>query len=648
LYSKAYLLTNGLLLALMVFLMGCSGPSDFLSNSGSRDTQAAVDKQVISSEEAKIAAIESMRIEDRVLSSEISVKFTKGITDDERTRLLSKYDLEIVSSIPELGFYRLKLEKGVNLTAKLSQLWKESQVEVAEPIFRTYARQLRVRPNDPRFTEQAYLDIIKAPEAWFIEPGSDLAAIPSESDVVVAVLDSGLDMNHPDLMVSIGDFDGAKILNGWNFVDGNLDVMDHHGHGTLVTGIIGALTSNAVGIAGLAWNPRIMPIRVLDENGVGDSFRSAEAIMFALGRFNDLRGEDQNFTFPLQTIFNDPFNAKMVINMSYGYTIPDTIGESQAEASAIDTCMNSQHVMLVAAAGDDGVPIDDGFNSVYPANNRDVIPVGAIDTANNPLATSNRPSTMFPLDSRPFLVAPGYNILSTFPVEFSEGYAVGNGTSFAAAQVSGLIGLIWSQFPYLRPDEVLDVLKESSNFDIVGGQGIDAITGWGLIDCFAALQRSYQPKPVNEPVIVTAFTNPILHSDIIFVIRSKYRLMDPVETPYYIDEATGFPVLINNGMSISYTVGYDNDDDGVIDDEFPIVETSLYGEVMYFPNELTFVQFSDDLYVGRVHFTQDAPPQEGTYIIQFTGVPANFMDNDEIPRTVSGETSIQITGFHYS
>jgi len=650
LYSKVKLLTLALILGVfIVAAFACSQSDVNRIVSPDRGSDAAIDRGIIVTEDAKLASIESLRIEDRVLSHEISIKFVDGITDEQRDSILNEYHLSVMKVITELGFYRLKMAGGESLVNLLDDLWDEENIEVAEPIFRTYAKQLRVEPNDPRLSEQAYLEQINAPEAWFIEPGSDLAVIPQQSDVVIAVLDTGIDMNHPDIMISTGQFDGVKILDGWNFVDGNRDVMDGHGHGTLVTGILGALTHNGQGIAGTAWNPRILPVKVLDNDGVADSFTSAEGIMFALGRFNDLRGEDQNFTFPLQTIFADPFNAKMVINMSYGYTVPNTIGQSQAEYSAISECMETVHVLCVAAAGDDGTSIDDGIESIYPANNRYVVKVGAVDYANNSLSTTNIPSLTESIETQPFVVAPGYNILSTYPTEFSEGYAVGNGTSFAAAQVSGLVGLIWSQFPFLRPDEVVDILKDSSNFDIVGVAGIDDQTGWGLIDCVEALQRSYHPKPITEPVLIKAFTNPILHGDIIFVVKSRYRLMDPVETPIYFDYSVDPPIemFINEGRAVSYLVGYDTDNDGEIDQEITIQLTSG-GLPMYFPNNLCMVQFTDDLYIGRVHLDQDTAPQKGTLMIQFTGVPMDFRQNPEVPMTVTGETTIEITGFHHS
>jgi len=647
LYSKTKLIIIMLVFGLTaVMAISCSSPNGNVFTGDDREGAAVTgDRGVIATEDVKLAEIENLRLKDRVISTELSIKFADGVSENDKNSILKNFGLTVIDEIQLLGYHRVSLKSGLSLNTTLKALWQKKEIKVAEPIFRNYAKQVRVMPNDPMFQDQSYLEQINAPEAWFVEPGSDLGAIPEESDVVVAILDTGLDIQHPDIMIAVGQADGMKILDGWNYVDGNMNVDDEHGHGTLVTGIIGALTSNTIGIAGIAWNPRILPVKVLDNDGRGDSFRSAQGIMFALGRFNDLRNKDQG-SYPPTTIFTEPFNAQLVINMSYGYRVSNSIGESQTEASAIQACYENQHVMLVAAAGDDGTPIDNGVESIYPVNNIHCVKVGAVDYSNILLPTSNTPSLGQSLEIQRFVVAPGYNILSTFPTDFSEGYAVGMGTSFAAAQVSGLIALIWEQFPYLRPVEVVEILKDSSNCDIVGTAGIDDTTGWGLIDCLAALTRSFNPTPINDPIIVRAFTNPILHGDIIFVVRSRYALMDPIETPWYLDP-DGLPVLINDGKAVSYNIGYDTDDDGVIDTPVPIVET-FNGQPTYFPNELMVGQFSDDLYVGRLHFNQDTPPDEGTLIFQFTGVPMNWRDSDAIPRTVSGEDKIEVTGFHHS
>ena len=650
-YLKVKILTFAAIIGLLLIAVSaCSQPELSDVNNPDRAGNRAIEGKVIAGDNATLLAIEQLRLDDKILPREISLKFKDDVSMDERDIVLNKYQLTVTSEITELGFLRTTLARNASLTGTIESLQAEVSIDIAEPIYRTYAKQIRVTPNDLQFDQQAYLNVINAPEGWFIEPGSDLAAIPLESDVVIAVLDTGIDMDHPDLMPSPGSFDGFKILSGWNFIDGTMDVSDGHGHGTLVTGILGAMSNNMIGIAGVAWNPRIIPIKVLDNDGIGDSFRTAEAIMFALGRFNDVRNQGSPYG-PNDTIFNDPFNAKMVINMSFGYEISNVIGESQTEASAIEVCNNTTDVICVAAAGDDSRPVNNGSSSIYPAANPHVVKVGAIDYAYNVLSTSNTPSTTELLDSQPFVVAPGYNIFSTYPLDFSEGYGVGNGTSFAAPQVSGLVALIWSQFPFLRSDEVITLLKESCNEDAVGGAGIDATSGWGLIDCLSALQRSYHPNPTNEPIIVKAFTNPILHGDVIFVVKSRYRLMDPVESPVYFDPninpPDGLLIFPNGGRAISYEIGYDTNNDGAIEDPIPI-QVSVNGEPMYFPNNLQLIQFSDDLYVGRVHLTQDIAPIQGTLLIRFSGVPQDFRRNPEIPMSVSGETTIEITGFNNS
>lgn len=178
-YSKVKFLTLALILgAFIIVSFACSHTNVNQVVSPERDSNVAIDRGIIVSEDVKLASIESLRIEDRILSQEISVKFIDGTSEEQRDNILKEYHLSVMREIPAIGFYRLKMADGSSLTGVMKDLWAEKNIEIAEPIFRTYAKQLRVDPNDPRLSEQAYLEHINAPEAWFIEPGSDLAGIP--------------------------------------------------------------------------------------------------------------------------------------------------------------------------------------------------------------------------------------------------------------------------------------------------------------------------------------------------------------------------------------------------------------------------------------------------------------------------------------
>jgi hypothetical protein len=294
----------------------------------------------------------------------------------------------------------------------------------------------------------------------------------------------------------------------------------------------------------------------------------------------------------------------------------------------------------VAAAGDQARPLDDGNTTIYPASYTGVIAVGATDQANAVWPDSNSLSPDANPATSAFFVAPGVDIISTYLTSYSGGYAVGTGTSFAAANLSGVASLIWSQFPFLSQSEVIDTLADGADADIVGGLGADLVSGRGLINAFEGLQRSFTPNPTSDPLIVRAFTNPILHGDVIFVIKTHYRLLQPVEE-----------TDLNDGFPFKYTIGWDYDLDGTIDAVFP----QLYLlDINVWRHEVYFGMVDSATYIGRVHFAQDLSPiltptpyPMGQLMIEFTGVPANGKIDATLPQTISASTTIQIDEFNY-
>ncbi|MEO7993704.1 MAG: S8 family serine peptidase, partial [bacterium] len=414
----------------------------------------------------------------------------------------------------------------------------------------------------------------------------------------------------------------------------------------------------ALGIASVSWNARLMPIKVLDENGLGTVADSAAGIQHAVQTWQAARGNQPAPPFPVgaeNSIFNEPFNARLVINMSYSIEIPDALGEPQLEKDAIAYAV-SNGAVLVAAAGDQGKPVDDGFTTSYPAGHSSVIAVGAVDEINQVTVPSNKPKTTVPLADQRFVVAPGVNVLGTLPQSLGS-YGVGQGTSVAAAQVSGLCALMWSYFPQLlNEDGLVPTLLETCNADIVGEPGVDATSGYGLINGLDALNGVFEPRPTNDPLIVRAFTDPVVHNVIHFVVLSKYRLMDVAEIPFFLDD-TGQPVLINNGAAFSYQIGIDANGDGTLQNgELLPIDTN------FFPNEVVVAQFDDTTYLGRVFFVQGPPPAPGCpagtllppppptgdLIISVTGVPEDFLIDETLPKTISASTTIQLTDFSNS
>ncbi|MGJ3237479.1 MAG: S8 family serine peptidase [Anaerolineae bacterium] len=235
-------------------------------------------------------------------------------------------------------------------------------------------------PNDPRYGEQWAFPVVGLPQAWDSLPNRD---------VVVAVIDSGICSNHPDLQ--------GRILPGYDFVDDDNDPADVFGHGCGVAGVIAANSNNNIGIAGIAPNVQIMPLRVLDSVGLGSYSSIANAIIYAVD------------------------NGADIINLSLAGPAPSAILEA-AVAYAVDS-----GVVVIAAAGNFARE-----GAFYPAAYPSVIAVGSID----PVTLAQSSFSNFGADIDVW--APGRDILTT---NMLGDYEFASGTSFAAPIVAGITAM---------------------------------------------------------------------------------------------------------------------------------------------------------------------------------------------------------------
>ena len=301
-----------------------------------------------------------------------------------------------------------------------------------------YVRQTQaseIIPNDPRFEEQWNLSLIDMPGAWAIEKGNP--------EVIIAVVDTGFDYTHEDLASQtwvnvdeipdngIDDDNNGYIddVHGWDFSqmpssdgnensqNGDNDPIDESGHGTHVAGIIGATVDNDVGIAGIAWNCTLMPIRGAGVAGIRDN-RSASAIVYAVN------------------------NGARVINMSWGgrersFVLRDAVDYAYARG-----------VLMIAASGNES----EG-DSIFPAGYRKVISVAATEQHKQKFYQSNFGASID-------IGAPGNVILST---HINNRYRTLSGTSMATAHVSGVAGLIISKRPSLTHEEVRQILISTAD-----------------------------------------------------------------------------------------------------------------------------------------------------------------------------------------
>ncbi|KAF5057560.1 Subtilase family protein [anaerobic digester metagenome] len=278
-------------------------------------------------------------------------------------------------------------------------------------------------PDDQRYAEQWGPQKIGAEYAWSIEQG--------ESNVLIAVVDTGIDYTHPDM--------GNYVAGGYDWVNDDNNPDDDHGHGTHCAGIAAATIDNTLGIAGISQS-RIMAEKVLDSNGSGTSSITAAAICHAAD------------------------NGADVISMSLGADGPSQIVEEACRYAWEKGCV------LVAASGNDGAT-----RVIYPAAYDTVIAVGSVGKTGSRSTFSNYGTN---LD----LVAPGESILSTTP---GNTYGQKSGTSMACPHVSGVAALLLSHYPGMSNLEVRNRLTETA--DDLGAAGKDTRYGYGLVNAFAAL-----------------------------------------------------------------------------------------------------------------------------------------------------------------
>jgi len=303
----------------------------------------------------------------------------------------------------------------------------------------------------------------------YYDIGAQLINAPSTtSGVTVAVIDTGVDYNHPDLT--------GKVTKGYDYVNADSDPMDDMGHGTHVAGIIAAKANNNYGIAGVSWNAKILAIKVLDSNGYGSDYDVNLGIYAAANN-----------------------SSVKVINMSMGGPYSDT------EYDAVEYAVMTKGKLLVAAAGNDNT--SDTTNA-YPAALSlsfpgRVLAVAAHDQAHCRAAEDQPP----PNGLGPFsnygswvsISAPGYDILSTVPISVPtpwsyDGYYFLSGTSMAAPHVSGAAALAWQQYPSLTNLQIASLI--TSNASTAGPLNVDGTcwpvgTAFGRLDVLEMLETEY-------------------------------------------------------------------------------------------------------------------------------------------------------------
>ncbi len=388
-------------------------------------------------------------------TGKVLVRFARGASPSHAMETLLAQGLSW-EYLESLGVYRVDVKPGME-TAWAGRLQALPEVEYAEPDYPVYAQDAALTPNDPDFPNQWNLSKIRLPEAWNKGTG--------KKNVIIAILDSGVDLTHPDLQ--------AHMVAGYDFVNSDDTPMDDNGHGTHVAGIAAAVTNNGVGVAGAAWHALIMPLKVLDDYGSGVDSDVAQAIRWAAD------------------------HGARVINMS--------LGGAQYSRTLSDAAKYAygKGCLLVAAAGNHASA--DGNVPLYPAALPEVIAVAATGNRDEHASYSNTGAYVE-------ISAPGGNPTSRYDFDMSHwiestylrssgyDYMWGAGTSQAAPHVSGLAAYLWSLEPQISNVQIRRVITETA-VDL-GSKGRDAYFGYGRIDARAAVNRLSEvsvPTPTATP-----------------------------------------------------------------------------------------------------------------------------------------------------
>ena len=439
---------------------------------------------------------EGKALKDNSSENRIVIKLNENI-DFKIDSLTPNISIKSYKYNSELGFVTIDLSEGVDVQHVLGVLKNNPLVEYAGPSYR--AKTIGSYDDNSDFesvSDSVYTSVYTSEDPYNIN-GQQWGITVTEmvyawkmvntekiKDIVIAVIDTGVDYNHPDLAESIVKKNGRVL--GYDYVNVDNDPFDDNGHGTHVAGIAAAVKDNGEGIAGVASGAKIMPVKVLDVNGLGWSDHIADGIIYAVQ------------------------NGADIINLSVGVTADEPyLHESIRYA-------RSQGIVVIAACGGGSQTFS------YPSEYPEVIAVGATDQNNELCEFSGL---------NPDLVAPGNRIISTYPIEIDvqdgiqDGYTFYNGTSMSAPFASGLAAIILSSAKEVQYGKYLkDMTGEMRASKIeyylqkgtsdLGEEGFDKYYGSGIINAKKLVENPlYKTNigicstsiPYNIPVDITAY-----------------------------------------------------------------------------------------------------------------------------------------------
>ncbi len=567
-----------LVLTVMVVAGGGQGQAISLRGDGQFTTEVASPRTM-----QRMTVRGLQVVPDLAVAGQILVKLDTFVSAEEFEGTLQRQHCSVLHHYRPYNLFLIKLPPGVTVKQAMQQWRGEPGVALAEPDRLMYPM---VIPNDPRYSEQYQWPITSAPAAWDYQRGSGAT--------VIAIVDSGVQLDHPDLRSKIWfnpgeipdnsiDDDGNGFIddvNGWDFINNNNDPNpepdgededdngypdDVAGHGTHCAGLAAAATNNAEGVAGYDWQARIMAIQIFPDDGGSPTSIVLQGCQYAVD------------------------NGAHIISLSLGGMYSEVWNDPITQAY-------EQGIIVVAAAGNEAwVFTDDSYTWMSPVCNdgplftdNHVLGVAASDEDDYAAWFTNRDAS-----SRNFVdvTAPGVDILSTLPYfpevpGFDQYYGWASGTSMATPITAGLCGLIRAQLPGIGPAGVIQQIRggcdniDAQNPGYAGTLGAGRING---LNCMGDL-------PPGPPRSVMAFDTPNDEGGSITVTwglsRDDGRGFDDV-TGYKVSRADAydgpFVQLASLAAGTSYYVDEPVDDNipyyykVAVSDASNVVESSVAG-----------------------------------------------------------------------
>ena len=372
---------------------------------------------------------------------QIIVKPRAGLSEEKFKQLLNKNGGRSKAHFRQINAHIVEVPPQAE-DAIIRALSNNPNIEYAEKDM--WVELSMVTPNDPSFSSQWHLPKTQTTSAWDTTAGDG---------VIVAILDTGVESSHPDLV--------NNMVPGWNVVSNNNDTSPIHWHGTAVAGTVAATSNNSTGVSSVAWNAKIMPVRITNSaDGWALWSDMANGIIWAADHGAD------------------------VVNMSYEVSTDGSVIKSAAQY------LRDKGGVAVAAAGNSN--IDVGY-----ADNPYIITVSATDI-NDAKASFSNYGTIVDIS------APGKDIYTTFE---NGGYSYVWGTSFASPVTAGVVALIMAANPYLTPDEVEAVLEQSAD-DPIAGTDWHPYFGYGRVNAAAAVLLAQQTTNVDAQAPTATIFSP--------------------------------------------------------------------------------------------------------------------------------------------